>query len=219
MSAHLISWCHGPGLPGRRFIVVAALALSLSACAGLIPGTGPAPDLYTLSPKSSFDAGLPSVSWQLVVEEPGAAGGLSTQKIALRANALELQYFAGARWTERAPRLVQTLMVESFENTDRIVAVGRQAIGLRSDFNLKSELREFQAEYGAEGAPPVVRVRLNVKIIKQPRREIIASENFEATVEAGGTSMREIIGAFDEALGKVLRGVVEWTLLTADART
>ena len=31
--------------------------------------------------------------------------------------------------------------------------------------------------------------------------------------------MREIIGAFDEALGKVLRGVVEWTLLTADART
>ena len=154
VSAHLISWCHGPGLPGRRFIVVAALALSLSACAGLIPGTGPAPDLYTLSPKSSFDAGLPSVSWQLVVEEPGAAGGLSTQKIALRANALELQYFAGARWTERAPRLVQTLMVESFENTDRIVAVGRQAIGLRSDFNLKSELREFQAEYGAEGARP-----------------------------------------------------------------
>ena len=159
------------------------------------------------------------MTWQLVVEEPGAAGGLATQSIALRANELELQYFAGARWTERAPRLVQTLMVESFENTDRIVAVGRQAIGLRSDFNLKSELREFQAEYGAEGAPPLVRVRLNVKIIQQPRREIIASENFEATTAAAGTSMSDVIAAFDEALGKVLRRVVEWSLRTADART
>ena len=191
----------------------------MSACTGLIPGSGPAPNLYTLSPKSTFDEGLPRVTWQLVVEEPGAAGGLATQSIALRANELELQYFAGARWTERAPRLVQTLMVESFENTDRIVAVGRQAIGLRSDFNLKSELREFQAEYGAEGAPPLVRVRLNVKIIQQPRREIIASENFEATTAAAGTSMSDVIAAFDEALGKVLRRVVEWSLRTADART
>ena len=90
---------------------------------------------------------LPHVSWQLVVEEPSAAGGLATQRIALRTNLLELDYFAGSRWTEGAPRLVQTLLVESFENTGRIVAVGRQSIGLRSDFNLKSELREFQAEY------------------------------------------------------------------------
>lgn len=201
---------------GKRLAILAAMAWGLSACTGLIPGTGPAPDLYTLSPKTTFDAALPRVSWQLVVEEPGAAGGLATQSIALRSNALELQYFAAARWTERAPRLVQTLLVESFENTDRIVAVGRQAFGLRSDFNLKSELREFQAEYGAQGEPALVRVRLNAKIIRQPRRDIIASRNFEATAPADGTTMMDIIAAFDAALGKVLRRVVEWTLVTAD---
>lgn len=209
MSAHII---------GGRLIRVAALALGLSACTGLMPGSGPAPDLYTLSPKSSFDTALPEVSWQLVVEVPFASGGLATQSIALRRNALELRYFAGARWIERAPRLVQTLLVESFENTGRIVAVGRAA-DLRSDFNLKSELREFQAEYESEAAPPLIRVRLNAKIVQQPRREIIASANFEATARAAGTNMAGIITAFDEAFGKVLRRVVEWTLITADSRS
>ena len=209
MRAHII---------GGRLIGVAALALGLSACTGLIPGSGPVPDLYTLSPKSSFDTALPEVSWQLVVEVPFASGGLATQSIALRSNALELRYFAGARWIERAPRLVQTLLVESFENTGRIVAVGRAA-DLRSDFNLKSELREFQAEYESEAAPPLIRVRLNAKIVQQPQREIIASANFEATARAAGTNMAAIITAFDEAFGKVLRRVVEWTLITADSRS
>ena len=203
----------------KRFTLMAAVLFGLSACSGLLPGGGPPPNLYTLSPKTTFSEDLPNVSWRLVVEEPGAAGGLATQSIALRTNLLELQYFAGSRWTEGAPRLVQTLLVESFENTGKIVAVGRQSIGLRSDFNLKSELREFQAEYlnGANAAPSV-RVRLNAKIIKQPRREIMASKNFEAVFPARNASMEAIIEAFDEALGKVLKRLVEWTLTTANTR-
>ncbi len=198
-----------------KVVLGAVLAVSLAACEGLLPGGGPPPDLYTLTPKSTFRADLPSVGWQLVVEEPVAAGGLNISRIALRSKPTNLNYFAGSQWTERAPRMVQTLLVESFENSGRIVAVGRQAIGLRSDFNLKSELREFQAEYRNEGQAPLVRVRLNAKIIKQPRRDIIASKNFESTAEARSMTMDDVIQAFDDCLGKVLRRTVEWTLKTA----
>ncbi len=198
-----------------RLACCALMMAALAACEGMLPGSGPPPDLYTLTPKSTFATDLPSVDWQLVVEEPVAAGGLNISRIALRDKPTDLNYFAGSQWTERAPRMVQTLLVESFENSDRIVAVGRQAIGLRSDFNLKSELREFQAEYMNEGDAPEIRVRLNAKIIKQPRRSIIASKTFEATMVAESTTMDHIIDAFDYALGKVLRRTVEWTLKTA----
>jgi cholesterol transport system auxiliary component len=187
-------------------------AVLLVGCAGVLPGSGPPANLYTLTPKNTFDEDLPRVPWQLVVEEPSSAGGLQVQNIALRTRAIELQYFANARWTERAPRMVQTLLVESFENSGKIVAVGRQAIGLRSDFNLKTELREFQAEYSGSNQPPVVHVRLSARLIQQPRREIIASENFDARVTAEGTGMEQVIFAFDEALGKVIRRTVEWSL-------
>lgn len=188
----------------------AALVWMLSGCLANIVGS--APNLYHLTPKSSYPPDLPEISQQLVVEEPAAAGGLDSHRIALRPTPTEVKYFADARWTERAPRMVQTLVVESFENTGKIVSVGRQAIGLRSDFNLKTELREFQAEYFGGAQVPTVRVRINVKIIQQPRQMIIASKSFERLVVANGANMSAIIAAFDEALGKVLKSLVEWTL-------
>ena len=199
------------------WLCLAPLALGLMGCEGLLPNLGgPPPNLYTLTPKSSFTSDLSKVAWQLVVEEPVASGGLNTDRIALRGEPTELKYFARARWTERAPRMIQTLLVESFENSGAIVAVGRKAIGLRSDYNLKSDLREFQAEYFEDDGIPTIRVRLNAKLVKQPMRAIIASQTFESAMKAEGKDMRQVILAFDQALGKVLRHIVEWALTRQD---
>lgn len=205
---------------GRRTFLLTSVSfasLAASGCTdGLLGGVaGPPADLYTLTPKSTFDPDLPTVGWQLVVEEPIASGGLNIARIALRDDPTRLDYFKGVRWTERAPEMVQTLLVESFENTGKIVSVGRQTLGLRSDYNLKTELREFQAEFDGAAAVPTIRVRLNAKIIKQPRRKIIASKNFESKIVADGSSMQDIIHGYDTALGKVMRHVVEWTLVNA----
>ena len=195
------------------FYVVTCLVLILPGCEGLGPTLGgPPANLYTLTPKNTFSKELVSVSWQLVVNEPIASGGLNIDRIALRHSPTELKYFARARWTERAPRMVQTLMVESFENSGAILAVGRKAIGLRSDYSLITELREFQAEYFEPDGVPIVRVRLNAKLVKQPRRAIIASRTFQSMIKSQGKEMRHVISAFDQALGKVLRHTVEWTV-------
>lgn len=195
--------------------ILLTIVLSFLGCSVLdVPG--PPPNFYNLTPKSTFRADLPKVDWQLIIEVPMAAGGLDSSRIALRPLSTELKYFADARWTERAPEMMQTMLIESFENTDKIVAVGRQSIGLRSDFTLKTELREFQAEtFGRDGAMSI-RVRLNAKIVKYPRRAIVGSKSFESVeVVENGENMKNIVFAFDRATGKVLKKVVEWTLLTA----
>lgn len=192
----------------------------LSGCGLLeLPGSGPAPDIYDLSPKNSFDEDLPSIDLQLIVEEPSSARGIDSDRIALRPSPIEIKYFAGARWVDRAPRMVQILLVESFENTGKIVAVGRQSIGLRPDFSVKSELREFQAEYSENGGLPNIHVRLNVKLIKMPEARIIASRTFDQTEPASGKDISAIVQSFDETLGKVLRRSVEWTLREVRARS
>ncbi len=56
-------------------------------------------------------------------------------------------YYANAAWTDRAPLMIQTLLVESLENSRRIVGVGRDPLSVRPTYVLQSELREFQAEY------------------------------------------------------------------------
>lgn len=202
--------------PARALAAAMLLLIPLGGCGSLVPQlAGPPADIYTLTPKSTFDPRLAPVSWQLVVEEPQAAGGLNTARIAMSKGPTQLDYFSRVRWSERAPLMVQTLLVESFENTGKIVAVGREAIGLRSDYNLRTDLREFQAEYYGVDGGVRVRVRLNGKLVKQPKRNIIASRTFEQVVVTPGRNMGEIVTAFDEALGKVLRQTVEWALTTA----
>lgn len=195
----------------RGALLAMASCGTLAACGGLLPQAPPS-NLYTLSPKSTYPADLPKVKWQLVVEEPFAAGGLDTHRIAIMTSPYEVKYFPEARWAERAPRMVQTLLIESFENSGSIVAVGRQSVGLRSDYNLKIEMREFQAELKPGSAVPDAHVVMNVKLVGQPRQEIVASSGFERRAPAKSSAMIDVVQAFDEALGRVLRDVVVWTL-------
>jgi cholesterol transport system auxiliary component len=198
-----------------RFLSLIALLWVLSACTGIIPGTGEPLKLYTLTPKSTYGAGLPTVEWQLVVETPVAPAGINTNRIALSHSPITLDYFAGATWTDSAPAMVQTLLVESFENTGRIVAVGRESVGLRADYVLKIELREFQAEYASPEAPPIVHIRVISKLVRMPMREIVASHMTEQKAQAAANTLDAVVAAFDEALGPVLKEIVTWTLSSA----
>ena len=187
------------------------LAVGLPACQLPVPGQRPLPKLYRLTPKSTFNPDIPEVDWQLVLEIPQADAGLNTPRIALLRSPVRLDYYARASWADRAPLMVQGLLVQSFENTRQIVSVGRQAVGLRSDFILKTELREFQAEY-LHGNLPKVHVAMNAKLVKMPQRVIVGSKSFWFLEEAKADDLDEIVRAFDRALGKVMRRLVEWTM-------
>jgi cholesterol transport system auxiliary component len=195
----------------RHTSIAALLAFALAGCSLPSLGSGPPPDLYVLSPKSTFSDDIPAVDWQLVVDEPSTAKGIDTDRIAIAPQPLEVKYFAGARWADRAPRMVQQLLIQSFENTKKIVSVGRQSIGLRSDFVLKTELREFQAEKTPEGGT-VVRVRLNLKLVRPAIGQIVASQSFESVKPAASENVPDIVQAFDDAVGAVLKRAVTWAL-------
>lgn len=212
-----------------RMLVAAALCLGAVGCVEFPGAKDEPPRLYVLTPKSTFPKSLKSVDWQLLVETPVSPAGLNTARIALQDSPIELRYFQLANWTDFAPKMVQALIIESFENSGKIISVGREQIGLRSDFVLKTELREFQAEYdtrlpdgakdlGPNADAPSARVRINIKLVKMPQREIIATQTFERRVRATENTMSEIISAFDTALGRTLKSIVVWTLETGEKR-
>lgn len=217
------------GRVGLRCLFIAFATLVLSGCIDLPISSDEAPRLYVLTPKSTFPKDLKSVSWQLLVDAPVSPAGLNTARIALQDSPIELRYFSLASWTDFAPSMVQALTVESFENSGKIVSVGREQIGLRADFLLKTELREFQAEYeeripanatalGPSESPPWARVRINAKLVKMPQRNIVAHQTFERRIRAKANTMSDIIDAFDEALGKALKAMVIWTLQTGETQ-
>ena len=197
----------------RRAGAAIGAAVLLTSCAGnLLPGAdNDPPQLYVLTPKSTFPDDLPTVNWQMTVGLPAADAALNTARIALRRNPVSLEYYARANWVDTAPQMIQTLIVESFENSHKIISIGRQSVTLRADYSLLTDLREFQAEYAGAG-PPRVRVRLNVKMVRMPQREILAFETFEYVEQATDSDLKAVVIAFDSALGKTLKRIVAWTL-------
>jgi cholesterol transport system auxiliary component len=197
-----------------RLLPLAAILVLATGCSGMLPGSGEPARMFTLTPKTTFSPDLPVANWQLTIDLPISEAGLNTTRIALRHSPVTLDYFARAEWVDKAPVIAQKLLVESFEATGKIVAVARQSVSLRSDYNLLCELREFQAEYQNSG-PPSARVRLIVKLVKMPDRVIVGSYSAEFVEKSASGDLERIVEAFDVALGKSLKRIVEWTLITA----
>ena len=146
-----------------RLAAAASAAVLLAGCQLIDAATEPT-DLYTVTPKSTFEPDLPSVFWQLAVEVPAASANLNTGRIALKMTPTSSDYYAKAAWTDRAPLMVQTRIVDSFENSGKIVAVARESIALRANYQLQPDLRNFEAIY-YYGQPPIAHVRIIAKLV------------------------------------------------------
>lgn len=196
--------------PLSRRLVPIVLVLALAGCSGL-RGAG-APQLYRVTSKSTYPANLPHHSLQLLVDVPLAPAGLDTSRIALTRSAVSIDYFADSEWTERAPLLVQTALLDSFENSKAISAIGRESIGLRADFILRTELRHFEAVYDSPNGPPEIWVVISVRLVNPAGRDIVAQTSFERRERASANDMQSIVSAFDDALGGVMKEIVVWTV-------
>lgn len=198
----------------RRGLLLSSLAL-LAGCLPTLPGQGPAPQSFRLTPKTTYADDLPHVNWSLAIAEPSAEPTLDTTRIAVVSDGVGVDYVALANWVDRAPAMVQTLLVQSFAASGRIEAVGTDRDRLRAQYLLRSELRAFQIN--RNNGDLVVRVRLDATLLRLPRRETEGHERFAAEAKPEGQGVAAAVGAFDAALGRVLKEVVAWTLRTGQS--
>ena len=189
--------------PFRSLRVLGGLcvALGLAACGGGAPAA--TYDLSALAP----GAALRGSARQLVVAEPVASQALDSDRIVVRPNAGEVAYLAGAQWADRLPRLVQTRLIQSFENTRAAKLVGRPGDRLAADRTLETEIRAFEID--VKGGLAVVEI--TAKILDDRSGRIVSSQVFSVRAPAAGTGGAAASGALDAALGQVMRAIAVWT--------
>ncbi|MDP3532751.1 MAG: ABC-type transport auxiliary lipoprotein family protein [Alphaproteobacteria bacterium] len=193
-------------------IIPLCLLPFLSGCFSLFPKPAAPPRIYTLTPKSTFPADLPNVQGLIIVERPHVGADIETEKITVHLTPHKVDYYKQAKWIERAHKMMQNLIVESFENSRKITAIASDAAKLRSDYLLMTELKEFQAESYHNPQETRVHVALNAKLIKMPERKLVTSQNFDQVLVAPSLKMDEIVSTFDKAAGKILKKLVIWTV-------
>jgi len=189
--------------------------LVLTGC-GLL-GPDKAPQMYAMRPDlgAKMENVPTPVRWQLSVAPPDATAMLDTDRIALNLTSNTVDYFASASWPDRAPLLVQSLLVQAFERTGRLPAVASDNAGIGADYILQTELRSFEAHYDAPNTPPRIIVEIAAKLVTVPERKIAGAIVVREESTASVNTVSAVVDGFSAALAPALKRIVTWTLDTA----
>ncbi len=169
--------------------------------------------VWGLAAATPSSGGTP-VDWQLVIDEPGAAAPLAGNRIALTPGKGAWGVMRGGRWDDSAPRLLQTLLLRGFEDSQRIVGVGRSGASVRGDYLLLTELRGFHVERGATDA---ARVSIGAKLVHFRSNQVVAAQVFDASAPIDGGGIAAVVAAFQVATNQALPLIVDWTLDAGEA--
>lgn len=185
--------------------LVPALGLGLAAC-----GSKAVNDTFDLTASVSEIATPASArNRQLLVADPSALKALDSEQILVRVSGAEIQYLSQSQWSDRLTRVVQSKLVEAFENTNRLGGVGKPGQGLAIDYQLITDVRAF--EISAEGADRGV-VEISAKLLNDRNGTVRAQRVFRAEVPSSGTDNAAYVAALDRAFARVTADIVAWTL-------
>lgn len=174
-----------------------AAALMLGAC--------------TSAPPATFDLSAPRLGQlgqgrgQLAVAEPTSVQAFDSDRIIVKDATGAITFLGGGQWADRLPRLIQTRLIQTFENGNRLTSVGRPGAGLNADVLLNTEIRSFQIAAGTGQAVVEITARL-----VSPSGRVIAGRMFTARVPVGTIDGASAAQALDKALSQVLLDIVRW---------
>lgn len=189
----------------RRFLGVAGASIALAGCASSGPSA-----LYGIeAAEVAASSSKRRRGAQVLVPRPRALKALDTDNIAVVDSGLIYSYFPKAAWADALPSVVQSKVVQTLQNTNRLRAVGLPGDGLLIDYQLQMEIRSF--ELRIDGANRGV-VEIAAKLVNDRNGRAIANRVFRAEALSGGSTVDKAVEALNRAADKVFADMALWVI-------
>lgn len=198
------------------YICIAFATVMIGACSILPKGAPPA-EMFTLNAphiqhNTHNTRNLPSVKVLL----PQAASGLETSRIALRSGNNRIDYYRDIRWADNSTTLLQSLLVESFDNSQAFKAVANDLMDLDTDYNLLVDIRDFQIEFSND--KPYANIRFVTKLIRNSPQTLVMTRTYHIRENAAANDLKSIMQAFDNGYQKAATAIVNDTINALGSR-
>lgn len=196
--------------PGVRAAKTGLLVV-LPVMAGLLTGCGGSAknDTFDLSVSSPQVSQAPSLkSRQLLIADPTALKALDSENNVVRLSGSEVQYLASSQWSDKLPRMVQSKLVEAFEDTGKLGGVGRPGQGLAIDYQVVTDIRAFEVDTTKN----IAYIEISVKLLNDKNGTVRAQEVFRSSARVSGSGNANLVKALDNAFASSSREIVNWTL-------
>lgn len=197
----------------RRAASIAILGLvgmsGLGGCALTELGSGEPARMFVITPVGVDVNSAPKVRAAITIKEPYASAEVNTPKILYRPSPHEVVYIGEVRWSDTAPVIFQTALIDTFEQSGAFDAVARTGSGLRARYDVQTELREFG--FTQQESTMVAGVDLRVSLVDIHKGRLVASTRFTAEVPSAGKTQDDLILALDAASDDVMAKLTVWT--------
>ncbi len=180
---------------------------------GVLLPKSEAPNVYLL-PVTPVETALPGAVPQesLRIVTPQAARVLDSTHIAVLPHDNVITAYQGARWSDRAPRLLRDRLLDAFRADGRFPALSSDDVQLQADLELTGDLRAFQTEY-AQGVPVVV-IRYDAQLVRGRSQKIVATRRFDIRQPVAGKEVPEVVTAFGQAADQLAAQIISWAVTT-----
>lgn len=196
-------------LPQFKFLLPTHLvALGVVA---LVAGCASAPlDTYSLSSSTQVQAAQKRKNVQILIPLPAALKALDSENIVVHNAPGSITYLKGAQWGDRLTNLVQSRLVQAFENSTAVGGVGRPGDGLAINYQVQAELRDFGIN--AYSSTQSAKVELAVRVLNDKTGEVRATRIFTSTAPVKGAGNNAYIQALDNAFSEMNQQIVSWVV-------
>lgn len=196
-----------------RSIVLSLAVLACAGCGSFLETKLPANTSYVLAPAPASSTGVARSDADLSIGRPDLAPGLDSERIAVL-KGRQLDYYRAATWGGRTTEVVQTLLVDSFEDQQLFRSVTPEQSRVASEYVLDISVRDFQAEYASEGAAPTAHVTILCRLIRVSDRQLVDTFGATAQSRASDNRMTAVAAAFEEAAHKVVLELAQKTAVS-----
>ncbi len=140
----------------------------------------------------------------LIVAYPSVPEALDTYRMALKNPSGTMDYYAGMRWADFLPAIMQQSLISTLERTgaySRVISDGEASTGM---YILRPQVEVFEAHYVREGAPPVWRVRIRAVFLDgntlRQRHEVLLESSARALSDTRDGVTDAARRAYEDAL-------------------
>jgi phospholipid/cholesterol/gamma-HCH transport system substrate-binding protein len=147
---------------------------------------------------------------QLLISEPEILGKLFNDEIQVRTAAGTPAASFEAKWPDTLSRVMQSRIIQSFENAKYLKTIGRQPEGLVVNYQLFIDVRSFQV---STSPSPVADIQFSAKIIGD-NGKILGARLFQASVPASVTDEASVAASLNQVFNKAATELVVWTCQT-----
>ena len=184
--------------------------MGLALLAGCVGPQGKQVDTatYFLSATLPAKSAVAKSSTTLLVTPTRAHPGFDTPRMAYVREVNRIEYFATHRWVEPPARMVSALIAQAIESRGAFGAVVQSPASVRANLRLDTELVTLMQDFTQQ--PSRVRLVLRAQLVDIASGSVLATRNFESTMQAQAENAPAGAAAANRAASDVLAQLTDW---------